>query len=200
MIESLQLCVQDAWETHHQRCLHGPDGKHLARTPVEESAIQQWITLKLLNDWKRSLLTLPSHCREPTVNSSTTPFFSWLAAGTGITAQHGITQPCGSVITFSKLKRVSVGREFRNRAAGRQLGANLHYAAICWTVVEQSEKPSAAVLKRKRSAHIFAMLSHKQSRRFKITQGLFYFSVSYAQTAKALQYKGLEATSRDALF
>lgn len=82
----------------------------------------------------------------------------------------------------------------------RQLGVNLDYAATRWTVVEHSERYSAAALKRKRSSHIFAGLSHKQSRRFKITQELVYFSVSHTRTVKVLLYNRLEATVREALF
>lgn len=66
--------------------------------------------------------------------------------------------------------------------------------------MEHSEKCSAAVLQRKRSLHIFAVLSHKQSRRFKITQQLVYFSVSHTRTVKVLLYNRLGATVRETLF
>lgn len=66
--------------------------------------------------------------------------------------------------------------------------------------MEHSEKCFSAALKHKRSSHIFAVLSRKQRRRFKITQELVYFCVSHTQTAKVLLYKRLEATVRQALF
>lgn len=41
IIGSLQLCEQDAGERHRRRCLHGPDGNHLAGAHVEETGIRQ---------------------------------------------------------------------------------------------------------------------------------------------------------------
>lgn len=148
--------------------------KYLARTHVvEERGIQRWITLQFLNDWKVSLQTLPSHCCEPPPNSSATPFISWLAASTGIT-EHWITHPCGSLIIFWHRFNVEVCVCWTGTLQKWSLvdneGANLDSAAICWSVGEHSETCSAAVLKRERSWHIFAVPSHKQSGRFKITQ------------------------------
>lgn len=101
MRNSPSLVPSRPWRETFGSCSCG--GKWNSR--VNHSAI-------FINEWKLSLQTLSSHCHEPPLNS-TTPFISWLAAGTGIT-EHWKTHPCGSEILFvsvSVLKNVCVGRQ-----------------------------------------------------------------------------------------